>query len=313
MNSIQQELINNTLPLKINAPAEDVDPIDWVITNKAFFEKNLLQYGAILLRNFKNSSVEEFENFITKTSGSLLAYRNRSTPRTALSGKIYSSTEYPSDQTIPQHNENAYTHEWPSRLFFCCIKASESGGQTPISDSRRVLKKIPAEIVEKFERYGVMYVRTFTPGLGLTWQETFQITDRIQMQKYCQKNNIAVDWLSDGRMRMKQVLQATTTHPISSERVWFNQAHLFHASALDPQIRATLEKDVSPDEMPRNSFLGNGEAIDQESLMHIRQAYDEEESLFFWEEGDILILDNILVAHGRKPYQGERKIIVGMT
>jgi hypothetical protein len=34
---------------------------------------------------------------------------------------------------------------------------------------------------------------------------------------------------------------------------------------------------------------------------------------FPWQRGDILMLDNILAAHGRAPYEGPRKILVGMT
>lgn len=301
------------IPFMIVSDTQKKSPEDWVLENKSVFDQSLLKYGAILLRNFRSYNIDEFEQFITKTSGHLLVYKNRSTPRTLLSGRIYTSTEYPADQEIPQHNENSYTHEWPRRLFFCCIVPATNGGQTPISDSRKVFQRIPKGIVERFVEQGVMYVRTFTKGLGLSWQETFQMTDRTQMQRYCQKNNIVADWLSDGRLRIKQVLKATIEHPATGESVWFNQAHLFHLSSLPTEIRLELEKTGAPDEMPRNAFYGNGEPIDHESLRQIRQAYDQEEKLFNWHKGDILVVDNILVAHGRKPFEGERKVVVGMT
>lgn len=301
------------IPFMIVSDTQEKSPTDWVLENKSVFDQSLLKYGAILLRDFRSYNIDEFEQFITKTSGHLLVYKNRSTPRTLLSGRIYTSTEYPADQAIPQHNENSYTHEWPRRLFFCCIVPATNGGQTPISDSRKVIQRIPKDIVERFVEQGVMYIRTFTKGLGLSWQETFQMTDRTQMQRYCQKNNIVADWLSDGRLRIKQVLKATIEHPATGELVWFNQAHLFHLSSLPTEIRLELEKTGAPDEMPRNAFYGNGEPIDQESLQQIRQAYDQEEKLFNWRQGDILVLDNILVAHGRKPFEGERKVVVGMT
>jgi alpha-ketoglutarate-dependent taurine dioxygenase len=34
---------------------------------------------------------------------------------------------------------------------------------------------------------------------------------------------------------------------------------------------------------------------------------------FPWREGDVLMNDNMLVAHARNPYQGERKIVVAMA
>ena len=295
-DQLRQDVINQRLPLAFFSTSTAVTPLAWVTENKKLLEDGLAKYGAVLLRGYKKYDVQELEDFIEKTSGDLLAYRNRSTPRSLISGKIYTSTEYPADQIIHQHNESCYTHEWPTRLFFCCITAATRGGETPISDSRKVLKRIPKEIVDRFERAGITYLRTFTPGLGLTWQETFQITDRVQMQKYCRKNDIMADWLTDGRLRIRQTLQATAVHPVTGERVWFNQAHLFHVSSLPNEVRVELEQNHALDELPRNAFYGDGAHIDDASLDIVRQAYDQEESSYLWQEGDVLVIDNMLTA-----------------
>lgn len=313
MKTIHTELINNILPMAVMAPSNATDPLSWTLENKVFIDDYILRHGAVLLRGFECLTVENFQGFIESSYGSLLSYKNRSTPRTALSGKIYTSTEYPADQIIPQHNENAYTHEWPSKLFFCCVIAPEQGGQTPISDSRRVLNRIPSGIVKKFDDLGVMYLRTFTPGLGLSWQETFQMTDRTQLQRYCHRHDIHAEWLSGGRLRIKQVLDATKVHPVTGERIWFNQAHLFHVSALASEVQKEIQMTLPSDEYPRNAFYGNGEPIEPEVLEIIRQAFDAEESVFDWKTGDILIVDNLLAAHGRKPFTGQRRIVVAMT
>ena len=289
------------------------DPVHWLDQRNAQLNELLLKRGAVLLKGFDPLTPEKFESFIEAASGELLLYKNRSTPRSLVQGRVYTSTEYPPDQVIPLHNENAYTHEWPQRLYFTCLTAAETGGETPLADSRRVLSLLPVDLVEKFERLGVMYVRTFTPGLGLTWQETFQMTDRIQVQKYCQKHGIQAQWLSGGRLQIKQVLQAVLTHPVTKERVWFNQAHLFHVSALEKEVRQEIGRTIPVDELPRNAFLGNGEAIPESALQAIRESYAAAEYKEPWREGDILVVDNILYAHGRKPYSGSRRVIVGMT
>jgi alpha-ketoglutarate-dependent taurine dioxygenase len=286
---------------------------DWLAHNKPALDSLLLKCGAVLLRGFAPGTPDQFESFIEAASGELLLYKNRSTPRSVVAGRVYTSTEYPSDQTIPLHNENAYTHEWPQRLYFTCLQVAQSGGETPLADSRKVLSVLSEDIVNKFERHGVMYVRTFTPGLGLTWQETFQMTDRIQVQKYCQKNGIEAEWLSGGRLRIRQVLQATLIHPQTKEKVWFNQAHLFHVSALEQEVQLEMGRSLPADELPRNAFFGNGEDIPLSDLELIRQAYDAVECRTPWCEGDILAVDNLLVAHGRRPYVGSRRVIVGMT
>jgi alpha-ketoglutarate-dependent taurine dioxygenase len=133
------------------------------------------------------------------------------------------------------------------------------------------------------------------------------------MQKYCKNNNIMADWLTDGRLRIRQTLQATAVHPVTGERVWFNQAHLFHLSSLPNEIRTELEKNHALDELPRNAFYGDGDNIDDETVDSVRQAYEKEESSYLWQEGDLLVIDNMLTAHGRKAFEGNRKIVVGMT
>ena len=50
-----------------------------------------------------------------------------------------------------------------------------------------------------------------------------------------------------------------------------------------------------------------------EALAAIRAAYEQEMVSFPWAEGDVLMLDNMLVAHGRRPYAGPRKVLVGMA
>jgi alpha-ketoglutarate-dependent taurine dioxygenase len=294
-------------------PDSKHDPVRWLGERKAQLNQLLLKRGAVLLKGFDPLTPEKFEAFIGAASGELLLYKNRSTPRSLVQGRVYTSTEYPPDQVIPLHNENSYTHEWPQKIYFTCLTAAETGGETPLADSRRVLSLLPVDLAEKFEQLGVMYIRTFTPGLGLTWQETFQMTDRIQVQKYCQKNGIQAEWLSGGRLRIKQVLQAVLTHPVTKERVWFNQAHLFHVTALEQEVRQEIGRDIAADELPRNAFFGNGEEIRANDLQAIRESYAAAEYKEPWREGDILVLDNILFAHGRRPYSGYRRVIVGMT
>ena len=102
-------------------------------------------------------------------------------------------------------------------------------------------------------------------------------------------------------------------HPQTGELAWFNQAHLFHVSALESRVREALLASVPYENLPRNVRFGDGSRIDPADLDAVRKAYDEESITFPWKAGDILLLDNMLTAHGRRPFEGSRKVLVAMS
>lgn len=301
------------LPLLIKPALEGLNLLSWIQKNKDFIKRNISISGGILWRNFALKETEEFEQIIRELWGELLEYTYCSTPRSHVKGKIYTSTEYPSHQTIPLHNEMAYCPQYPHFIAFFCQESANVGGETPIADSRKVLKGIEPQIVAKFEEKQIMYVRNYGEELDLSWQNVFQTTDKSEVENYCRQQGIEFEWKSGDCLRTRQVCQAVATHPKTEEKVWFNQAHLFHISNLEPKVQELLLAEYSPEELPRNAYYGDGTPIESQVLAEIRQNYQQETIMFPWHRGDILMLDNMLTAHGRRPYIGQRQILVGMT
>jgi alpha-ketoglutarate-dependent taurine dioxygenase len=285
----------------------------WAISNLDFIESNLLKYGAILFRNFKVSSPEEFERFIRIVSGELLEYRERSSPRSQVSGAIYTSTDYPADHSIFLHNENSYQRAWPLRIYFYCAVPAQHGGETPIANCRELLERIHPKIVEKFVREKVMYVRNFGAGVGLPWQTVFQTTEKLAVEQLCKSLDIQVEWKSNNQLRTRAVREAVRKHPATGEMVWFNHATFFHVSTLEESVRKMVLAEFQEDDLPTNSYYGDGSRIEPEVLEDLREAYRRASVKFPWEQGDVLMLDNMLTAHGREPYAGPRKVLVGMA
>lgn len=300
-----------SLPLLIEPAIHGVSLPDWAGNNHHFIRQRLQRHGGILFRGFDLSSVDDFELLLRSLSGELLEYSYRSTPRTQVSGRIYTSTEYPAHQTIPLHNEMSYTRQWPMILGFFCLEVAPEGGETPIADSRKVFNLIDPAVRDRFADKQVMYVRNYGEALDLSWQNVFQTEDRDEVEAYCRSAGIDFEWKSTNELRTRQVCQATATHPDTGEQVWFNQAHLFHVSSLGTQTREALMSS-SDEEPPRNACYGDGSPIEDGALAEIRAAYDRETVLFPWQPRDVLLLDNMLAAHGRRPYRGSRKIVVGM-
>jgi alpha-ketoglutarate-dependent taurine dioxygenase len=285
----------------------------WIAEHRDAILSRLPREGAVLVRGLDVISSGQFATIAASLFGEgLLAYTNRSTPRTELKGKVYTSTEYPKEESIPQHNENAYSHEWPMKVAFFCLIAAEQGGATPIADSRKVHARIPAPIREKFERKGVRYVRHYS-SVGLPWQEVFQTDSRAEVDAYCVRHGIRHEWLTEDLLRTEQDCPAVARHPDTGEAVWFNQAHLFHVSSHTPENRKALLETFGEDRLPRHSYYGDGEPLEEEVLDLIRGIYEEEKIAFPWQRGDLLLLDNMLYSHGRDPYEGARKVLVAMA
>lgn len=296
------------------SPKADLNVFDWITENKQMLEDCLIKFGGVLLRGFGIYSLSEFNRAVQILSPSLLDYVYRSTPRTKLGGKVYTATEYPANKKIPMHNENSYSRSWPDKIFFFSVVVAASGGETPLADSRRVYQKIDKSVRSKFEAKGVCYVRNYHSGIDLSWQEVFQTTEKEVVNQYCRNNGIEYEWSKGGsELVTRQTCKASIRHPSSKEVVWFNQAHLFHVSALDEKESALLFRELGKENIPRNSFYGDGEPIEAEVLDHIRDIYDNEKIKFLWERGDLLLLDNVLTAHGRESYTGERKVAVAMS
>ena len=314
MVTMQPLVPGSTLPLVARPAMAGVDLIAWAKNHRNEINDNLLRSGAILFRGFELQGREAFAEFIQATAdGGLLAYTNRSTPRTDIGGNIYTATEYPANQIIPLHNENSYQSSWPLKIYFFCVTAPQQGGATPIANSRKVFERIPPRIREEFANRGVMYVRNYGDGLDLSWQQVFQTTDRSQVEAFCRREGLEFEWKDENHLRTRQICQAIGSHPETGELVWFNQAHLFHVSSLAPDIREYLLAEVKETELPRHAYHGDGTPIETLSLTDIRAAYKKETVTFAWEQGDILLLDNMLTAHGREPFVGAREILVGMA
>lgn len=290
--------------------------IDLCLGRREFLHRQLLKWGALLLRGCPALAVPDFARFVREFSGkSLIDYVGGASPRVKLGEGVYTSTEYPQNYALSLHNELSYTYRWPEHLFFYCVRTAGRGGETSLGDSRAILKGVDEKVVREFKRKGIRYVRNLHGGRGsgYSWQEAFETDDRSVIEAHCRAGGIRFDWKDDGGLTLCEVRPATATHPLTGEEVWFNQADGFHPSALDRETYEQLIATMKEEEFRLNSYYGDGTPLDLSALAHAREVMRRETALVPWRVGDILILDNLLAAHGRLPFEGARKVILAMT
>ncbi|MFP3989066.1 TauD/TfdA family dioxygenase [Streptomyces sp. E11-3] len=300
--------------IEYTAPPGSTVP-EYLAENRDKLRRVLGERGAILLRGFDVGGVDGFDGVVRAFSGSEpLTYAERSSPRSTIKGQVYTSTDYPADEEIFLHNENSYQAVWPNTLYFYCIEPALTQGATPLADIREVYRAIDPAVREEFERRGGWrVVRNFHADFGVPWQEAFGTEDRAAVETYCRSKGIEPEWRPDGGLRTTTVRAVAPTHPVSGERVWFNHATFWHVTSLAPEVQEGLREIFTDEDLPTNTYYGDGVPIPDETVAHLRAAYRSATTRFDWQRDDVLIVDNMLAAHGREPFTGPRKIAVAMA
>ncbi|MFG2078070.1 TauD/TfdA family dioxygenase [Nonomuraea maritima] len=275
----------------------------------------LMRYGAVLFRGLGIASPADFHRFVGTFGEPFTDYRHGNSPRTAVQTGVWTSTEYPAEYEISLHNELSYAHRWPSRLFFYCDQAPGTGGATPVSDSRAVLAGLAPEVRERFAGRGVAYLQNLHGGFGFgkSWQDTYETTDRAEVEQALAGTGAEFRWTDDEELRVRQARPAVRRHPVTGEEVWFNQAEQWHVSNLpDDEAEALLEMAETDEDLPLQATYGDGTPLDVADLQHVRDVAKQNECFFPWQQGDVMMIDNLLVMHGRHAYTGPRRILVSM-
>ncbi|HEX2254146.1 MAG TPA: amino acid adenylation domain-containing protein [Thermoanaerobaculia bacterium] len=298
-------------PLMVRPAAEAVDLAEWVAGNHEVLEARLHEHGAVLFRGFGVDTAERFEAVAKAVAGELFDEYG-DLPHDAVTGKVYTSTPYPPDRTIWFHNESSQLDSWPLRQLFLCVQPALEGGETPLVDCRRIYELLDAEVRDRFERLGVMYVRNYTPGLDVDWRDFFHTSDRAEVEAWCRRSDIACEWKADGGLRTRKVCPAVARHPRTGAKVFFNQIQAHHIACLPEEDRGPLLELFAVEDLPRHVYFGDGSPIPDELVLEIVELYRRNAVTFPWQKGDLVLVDNMLTAHGRYPFAGPRKILVAM-
>ena len=294
-------------------PGGGGDLIGWAQAHRETLDRRLDVHGALLFRGFPLATTDDFERLVAASTGGSLEYTERSSPRSQVSGKIYTSTDYPAEMPIFLHNEQSYNRSFPLRILFFCRVPAAAGGATPIADVRKVYRRIDPAVRRRFAHEGYLYVRNFGDGFGLSWQEAFGTGEPAAVARYCAENDIELEWKGGDRLRTRQLRRAVGLHPRTGEPVWFNHLTFFHVTTLEPQVQAALRTELADEDLPNNTWYADGSPIEPEVMEHLRTAYRAETVSFPWQRGDVLMLDNMLTAHARESFTGPRSIVVAMA
>ncbi|MGU9807845.1 UNVERIFIED_CONTAM: non-ribosomal peptide synthase/polyketide synthase [Pseudomonas sp. CM11] len=298
-------------PLMLEPGEPQLDVIEWIHQNRPLIEQKLAEHAGILFRGFELDGIQGFEAFAEAIQPGLYGQYG-DLPKKEGGKNTYRSTPYPERKMILFHNESSHQDRWPRKQMFYCEQAAPVGGATPVVDCRLMYEKLPSDLREKFEDKGLLYVRTFTDKLDVSWQHFFKTEDRREVEARCRAGGIQWRWLDNDELQTRTPGPAIITHPITGEKSFFNQVQLHHIYWLEPDVREDLLSMFGLERMPRHVYYGDGTPIEDEVMARIGDLYEACAVRFDWRKGDVILLDNMLVAHARDPFEGPRKIVVAM-
>ncbi|MFT5220864.1 MAG: alpha-ketoglutarate-dependent taurine dioxygenase [Planctomycetota bacterium] len=319
---------HRSLPLlaqTADATGTDADAaIAWAALHRDAIEARLNQAGVVLIRGFEITSATEFRGVCAAIRPDLRNYTGGDSPRTGVADQVYTSTEYPAHLEVLLHNELSYAGWSPDRVFFCCLVPAETGGETPVADGREIYAGLNPEVRDRFEQRGITYLQHLwdaegRPGIGKSWQETFETTDRASAEVYLDGAGMTFEWTDIG-LRTAATHPAILLHGVSGDKCWHNQADQWHREMASVKVEIGGAADARVDAQTAGvETLGNhvtfadGGEIAVADLMHVRAVSRACEVVFAWQAGDVMVIDNVMAMHGRKPFTGERCVLAAMA
>jgi alpha-ketoglutarate-dependent taurine dioxygenase len=301
--------------------------IPWCRDNMNHLTHLLDHAGAVLFRGFASRHPDAFAAFATLLPAHRGGYVAGTAPRSAFDTNVYEATQVPAPYRIWLHQEKSYMKDYPARIAFYCREAARSGGETIIGDMRQLLAELPPALVERFAEKRILYRRNFVANgervdsgfaplrlLHRNWAEAFSTADEVEVERLCRAAQADFEWQPDGSLTVAYLADAIIAHPRSGARVWFNQAASLHMNerVLGPAFAEVQRHYAGGKVLPYDIRYGDGSPVTLDDLLPVYEAMERVTVSRPWREGDILLLDNISVAHGRNPYEGRRDVRVAL-
>jgi len=285
---------------------------DWVRERRGELSDALAQHGALLFRGFPLRSAEDFDRFIRGFGYTNFPYAESlsNAVRRNRTERVFTANESPPEATIRLHHELAQTPVFPSRLFFFCETPAEQGGETPVCRSDRLFEALRRErpdFTADCEKHGLRYRLVMPPeddaasGQGRSWRSTFGVRDQAAAEARMGGLGYAWEWLPGDCLRATTPVLPAVRQVAPGRKSFFNQ------------LIATLAWSDPRNDPSRSVTLGDGRPLDVAAVTRAGELAESLSVDLAWQQGDVALIDNHLVMHGRRSFCGTRVVLASLV
>jgi len=310
---------------------ETEEPADWTLDDFLSWTEHsrdrldalILEHGGIVLRGFPMATPSEFSRFAAIFPPYKAGYVGGKSPRKKVAEGVLESTRLAENYKIILHSEMAYMKRYPPRIAFFCRQMAEEGGETIIGSMHEFMDLLPVDLREKLVQHRVRVIRNFAPRGNtaravvvdhpekIGWDDAFFTQSEAQVDAHCLALGIQSIWNDDGSLTLIEEMDAVTPHPITGKLFYRNNLHT-NENWNTPETAAMTAEIRGGQKYPSGIFLEDGSTLTPEEVSKIKQIWARIELAWRWRNGDIMILDNLQVAHGRNPFSGPREVLVAL-
>lgn len=291
-------------------------------TKGGLLTKKLAQHGTLLFRGIPIHSADDFSKFAHAFGYSPHEIIGIVVNRPLLAPNVAPANEAPKEVLIYNHNESPQVPHAPEYIFFYCHSAPKKGGETPISSSLELFQRAKEEIpqfVSDLAEKGILSKVTYKVEQqyagGSTLNQAFgkDIVDgddaatrkrkvEEQIRRYGRGEHTTWEWIDDDQtLILTHHLPALRTHPYTNLPTLFTGLAAYYKNFVT---------DSSPNSRRRTitqQLYGDGTPIPEEYLKKLADITDEIRVLHKWQQGDVLVYDNVISQHGRQPWEGKQE------
>jgi alpha-ketoglutarate-dependent taurine dioxygenase len=291
----------------------------WFAQVRPVIDALIVRHGTVVLRGFPVTETDDFAQLAAEFPKFTGDYAGGRAPRSAIKGEVMEATRLDASVELALHSEMAYMRDYPRRLAFFARKIAARGGETTIGDMRGLIDDLPPASLVKLQQHKTRMATNYGPrsdDLQATyahmdlrgWNHAFFTDDPQDVERMCAQKGLTPIWNPDGSLTLLTPLEPFVSHPQTGQLLYRSVIHMRPQSQSDElsrRIRATQKH-------PTGATLGNGESLLADELHQIDIACAARTVHWRWQAGDVMLVDNLQVWHGRNPYEGERETQVAL-
>lgn len=286
---------------------------DWVLAERKQLLSLATRHGAVLLRGFPVTTANDFDTIVAALNIENFPYRKSlsNAVRINRTERVFSANEAPPEVQIFFHHEMAQTPLFPKWILFSCEVAPTSGGATPICRSdvlyNQLAEQCPAFIAACTEQ-GLKYSNVMpgvddpNSGMGRSWQSTLGVSEVAEAEARLRELAYSWEWLPDNSLRATTPALPAILDVGDGRLTFFNQLIAAYCGWKD--ARNDPSKSITH---------GDGSPLDASAVMVAVSLAEELAFDLAWQVGDIVLIDNRIAMHARRPFTPPRKVLASLA